>query len=193
MKNRMLISMLLVIAGMGVMSGQDAARAKSEKSLTWYGVDFSLGKFTLVVEDPAIIVNQYLKAINTLIITETEKYNLKTFFNKTEVTNDLSVVEALNASIDPSSLVIADGHEVGLDDVKKHIKGYPAKGSGLGLVFIAENLNKTSQTGSYWVCFFDVATKEIIDAKKVSAKAAGFGFRNYWAGSVYNIMKTWGK
>jgi len=25
----------------------------------------------------------------------------------------------------------------------------------------------------------------------MTGKAAGFGFRNYWAGSVYNVMKNW--
>jgi hypothetical protein len=82
---------------------------------------------------------------------------------------------------------------VSLDDVKKEIGSYAAKGPGLGLVFVAVNMNKPAQTGSYWVCFFDTATREIVDAKKVTAKAGGIGFRNYWAASVYNIMKNWGK
>jgi len=185
--------MLLVFSSVVLLSAQDAARVNSEKSLTWYGVDYALARFTLVVEDPAIIVNQYMKAINTLIITETEKYNFKTFFSKSEVTNDLGPVEARNAGIDPSILVIADAHEISLDDVKKEIKALQTKGEGLGLVFVAENLSKTTQIGSYWVCFFDTATREIIDAKRMTGKAAGFGFRNYWAGSVYNVLKTWAK
>jgi hypothetical protein len=59
------------------------------------------------------------------------------------------------------------------------------------LIFIAENLNKSAQTGSYYVCFFDLATKEIIDSRRIVGKAVGIGFRNYWAGSVYNCMKAW--
>lgn len=193
MKRKTFLSIVLIFSGIILLSAQDAARVNSEKNLTWYGIDFSLAKFTLVVEDPAIIVNQYMKSINTLIITETEKYNFKTFFNKSEVTNDLSLVETKNAAIDPASLVIADAHEITLDDVKKEIASLKTKGSGLGLVFIAENLNKTTQTGSYWVCFFDMTTHEIVDAKRKAGKAAGIGFRNYWAGSVYNILKTWSK
>jgi hypothetical protein len=193
MKNRFFFSMLLVFSSVVLISAQDAARVNSEKSLTWYGIDYALAKFTLVVEDPAIIVNQYMKAINTLTITETEKYNFKTFFNKSEVSNDLDPVKARNAAIDPANLVIADAHEITLDHVKKEIRDLQTKGEGLGVVFVAENLNKSTQTGSYWVCFFDKSTHEIVDAKRMIGKAAGIGFRNYWAGSVYNILKTWVK
>jgi len=193
MKINVLFTILLLFITSGICSfSQDRSKVMAEKSLTWYGVDFSIGKFTLVTEDPAVIVNQYLKAINNLIMEEPEKFNLGTFFNKTEVTNDLEQVTERNDKIDPSTFVISNEHKITLDDVKAEIKKYNTKGkSGMGLVFIAENLNKTTQTGSYYVCFFDIATKEIIDASQMTGKAAGFGFRNYWTGSVYNIMKVW--
>jgi len=36
---------------------------------------------------------------------------------------------------------------------------------------------------------FDIATRKILSKREVSGKAGGFGLRNYWAGSVYNIIK----
>ena len=193
MKTKILITILMLVIATGNTSfAQDKAKVMSEKSITWFGVDFSIGKYTLVTEDPAVIVNQYLKAINKLILMEPEKYNLKTLFNKSEVTNDLDQVTERNEKIDPTSLVIYEEHKITLDDVKAEIKKYNTKGkSGMGLVFVAENLNKTTQMGSYYVCFFDIASKEIIDAQRMTGKAAGIGFRNYWTGSVYNIMKVW--
>ncbi len=59
------------------------------------------------------------------------------------------------------------------------------------LLFVAENLHKVDQTGSYYVVFFDMASKEIIDSEHKVGKASGIGFRNYWAGSIYNVMKAW--
>jgi hypothetical protein len=195
MKKKVLFTLLIMMTGLsGILFAQDKARVMNEKTLTWYGIDFTIGRFTSVTEDPATIVNQYLKAINEVILAEPEKYNLKTFFSKTEITNSLDQVNEKNAKIDPGTLVITDKYEVALDDVKKVIKGYNTEGkTGMGLVFVAENLNKVSQTGSYYVCFFDLATRDIIDARRMSAKAAGFGFRNYWAGSAYNVMKAWSK
>ena len=187
--------MLIIMTGLsGILLAQDKARVMNEKTITWYGIDFTIGRFTSVTEDPAVVVSQYLKAINSVILAEPEKYNLKTFFSKTEVIPGVDQVNENNAKIDPGTLVITDKHEVSLDDVKKVIKSYNTEGkTGMGLVFIAENLNKISQTGSFYVCFFDLANGEVIDAKRMSAKAAGFGFRNYWAGSAYNVMKAWSK
>jgi hypothetical protein len=174
------------------LQAQDKAKAKSASSIVWYGIDFSLAKFTLVTEDPAIIVNQYIPSINSLIQAEPEKFDLKKWFNKTEVSISLEQVNARNAKIDPSSLVITEEHSISLDDVKKVVAKYSAKDNAeMGLVFVAENLHKVKQTGSYYVCFFNPTTKEIVDAQRYEVKAVGIGFRNYWAGSVYNIMKIW--
>jgi hypothetical protein len=195
MKTKLFISVLFMAFCLTTTSmAQDKSRAKSEKSITWYGIDFTVGKFTLVTEDPAIIVSQYLKSINLLIQMEPDKYDLKKFFSKTEVVMDLDQVNEKNAKIDPGALVISDEHKITPDDVKKVIAGYDTQGKpGLGLIFVAENMHKVKQTGSYYVCFFDQNTKEIIDAQRFEAKAVGIGFRNYWAGSVYNILKVWAK
>lgn len=184
---------LTLIFGLNAFS-QNREKALNESSMTWYGVDFSLAKFTMIIDDPEDIVDRYLDAINQLVPNEPEKYDLKEYFNKSEVTIDLNEVAERNSNIDPDALVIDEKHEISLDDVKAVIKSYNTQDhSGMGLVFIAENLNKSSQTGSYYVCFFDNSTKEIIDARRMTGKATGFGIRNYWAGSVYNVMKAWQK
>jgi hypothetical protein len=193
MKTKLLISVLLFAFCLGTTTlAQDKAKAKSETSITWYGIDFTIAKFTLVTDEPSVIVNQYLKSINSLIQMEPTKFDLKKWFNKTEVTYDLDQVNERNAKIDPGSLVISDNYKITLDEVKKVIAKYNTKGKpGLGLIFVAENLHKVNQTGSFYVCFFDQATKEIVDAERYEVKAVGIGFRNYWAGSVFNIMKIW--
>lgn len=184
---------LTLIFGLNAFA-QNREKALNESNMTWYGVDFSLAKFTMIIDDPEDIVDRYLDAINQLVPNEPEKYDLKEYFNKSEVTIDLNQVAERNSNIDPDALVIDEKHEISLDDVKAVIKSYNTQDhSGMGLVFIAENLNKSSQTGSYYVCFFDNSTKEIIDARRMTGKATGFGIRNYWAGSVYNVMKAWQK
>jgi hypothetical protein len=176
----------------GVMQAQDKKKAIDEKNITWFGVDFTLARFTLVTEDPAAIVSTSLKAINTLILAEPDKYNLKKFFSKSEVTPDVDMVNERNSKIDPTILVVPDKSTITPEDVKKVISSYDTKGkTGTGLVFVAENLHKVEEVGSYYVVFFDMASKEIIDSERKVGKANGIGFRNYWTGSVYNVMKTW--
>jgi hypothetical protein len=110
------------------------------------------------------------------------------------VSYDIDLANEFNAKIDPSKLVITDAYKFELDKVKEVIRKYDVKGkTGTGLIFVAENLNKTAKSGSYYVCFFDLKTKEIIECKLKSGPLNGVGFRNYWASSIYAIMKTWAK
>jgi hypothetical protein len=193
MKTKLLLSVLALVCCLGSVSlAQDKAKAKSEKSITWYGVDFTVAKFSLVVEDPSVIVNQYLKQINLLVQTEQTKFDLRKWFNKTDVSYKIDQSNERNAAIDPAGLVITDQSKITLDDVKRVLANYKTESNpGIGLIMIAENLHKVNQTASFYVVFFDQSTKEIIDAERYEAKAVGIGFRNYWAGSIYNIMKIW--
>ena len=195
MKTKKLINVfILILMSVNFMFAQNKGEAMKLQNVTWFGVDFTNAKFTLVTEDPAIIVDQYLKAINSLIIQEPEKFDIKKYFMKSEVTYSINSALENNSKIDPTRLVINDEYKLAPEEIRNVIKKYQNENkSGLGLIFIAENLNKISQTGSYYVCFFDIATKEIIDSRRMEGKAAGFGFRNYWAGSIYNVMKTWAK
>lgn len=171
---------------------QNKEKAKNESSIVWLGVDFSVAKLTLVSEDPVVIVDNYYKSINTLIPTEPEKYDIKKFFQKTDVTVNLDMIKEKNSKINPSEIVIDNEYKIDPAEINKIVKNYQLSGlSGTGLVFIAENLNKPVNLASYYVVFFDIASREIIDSRRFEGKAVGIGFRNYWAGSIYNIMKVW--
>lgn len=193
MKTKTTLQVLIVAALFGPLSyAQDKERAMNEPSVTWYGVDFSKARFTNITDDPELFVNQYFNAINQLVPNEPDKYDIKKYFEKDEASISLEQVTERNAGIDPATLVISEPYEISYEDVQSVVKSYNTQGqNGMGLVFVAENMNKDDATGSYYVCFFDNGTKDIIDARRITGKAAGFGVRNYWAGSVYNVMKAW--
>jgi len=189
----LLLSVLSISAGTSF--AQNRTKAFSENDIVWYGVDYSLARFVLVSESAMQIVSNYIPSINAVIIQEQEKkYNFRKYFNKKAVTIELDNVNTNNQKIDPAKLVTNNPNSITQDDVKKLISGYNAGGkTGMGLVFVAESMNKATSMGSFYVCFFDLATKEIIDSERMEGKAAGFGFRNFWAGAVYEVMKGWAK
>jgi hypothetical protein len=192
MKTKILFSALAVIICMNNVISQDKEKAKNEQTITWYGIDFTRAKFTLVTEEPSLIVNQYLKSINQLVQMEPEKYDLKKWFNKTETSVDLVPVTERNATINPETIVSNDAHSITEDDVKEVVANYKNSGKpGLGLLFVAENLNKPLESASHYVVFFNQETGEIVDSRRFEVKPSGIGFRNYWASTVYNIMKIW--
>jgi len=71
------------------------------------------------------------------------------------------------------------------------VKKYSFKeNNGIGFVLIAEGMSKGREEGSYWATFVDMSNKEVILTKRITGKAGGFGFRNYWAGSLKSVFKT---
>ena len=165
-------------------------------NITWYGLDFSNIKLigSEGFTDPHAIQNRFFSSWNNLFISEPEKYNLAETFSKSSVENDLNIVTERNTLPDPDKLVIEENYSFGEDEVKKIISEYDITGKeGIGLVFIMESFNKTKARGYMWVSFFNIETKEVLLSKKMNGKVGGFGIRNYWAKSIYNVMKSIGK
>ncbi len=111
-------------------------------------------------------------------------------FDKDEVPFDLSVVDKRNKLPEIDKLVI-DFESYALDKstIEEIIKEYDTKEKqGIGIVFIMESFNKPKRIGKMWVTFFDIASKTVLLTEKMSGKASGSGFRNYWARTYYNVM-----
>jgi hypothetical protein len=171
---------------------QDHIKVFVENSVIWYGVDYSLARFVLVNRTGSQIVETDIPSINAVIVQDKVQYDLYKFFNKNSVDIELDNANANNQKINPSKLITGSPHSISQDDLEKLIGSYKTDGKmGMGLVFVAENMNKVTATGSFYVCFFDLVTKKIIDAERMEGKASGVGFRNYWASTVYAVMKNW--
>ena len=161
--------------------------------ITWYGLDFSNVRLIGAIgfNEPEKIKSYYFGTWNSLILDEYDKYNLKKFFYVGSVKNDLSVVMDRNKLPDAGKLVIENDYSFDVEKVMQIISEYDSGDKkGIGLVFIVESLNKYKEKASVWVTFFDIQTKKVLLAKRIEGKAGGFGFRNYWAGAYYNVMKT---
>jgi hypothetical protein len=170
----------------------------SSNEITWMGLDFSNIKLvgSEGFTDPYTIKNTHFRNINNLILNEPDKYDLKEFFSKQSVDVDLSVIRERNTLPDDEELVLEDGSVYFLDEpaVQEMISQYtPEASEGIAVVLIMESFNKKDERGYMWVTFFDIATKEVLLTDRMEGKAGGFGWRNYWAKTVYNVLKEIGK
>jgi hypothetical protein len=191
MKKVLCAALLLFSFAFTFGQSNKSAAAKDAKSITFYGVDFSLSKAFGVGESPAMLKNAF-DNINMLFTTEAKKYNIYSFFSKDEVVNSFDMVNKLNRDIDEAGINGTNKqYSVSSEEITKHIKAYKTEGTGVALILIAERLDKLDNLGTFHVVFFDKKTKEILLDRVSSAKAAGFGLRNYWASSIYKIMKEW--
>jgi len=142
--------------------------------------------------DPRAIKEIYFMDMNNLIRLEPEKYDLKKVFYKNQVPIDLSVIKVRNQLPDVEEMVVASGTVYNMEEktIRDMVKAYvPETQTGVGVVFIMESFNKEEEKGHIWVTFFDIATREVLLMDKMSGAAGGFGWRNYWARTYYNVLK----
>lgn len=161
--------------------------------ITWYGFDFSNVRLIGAIgfKNPEKIKSYYFDAWNSLIINESKKYKLDKFFHKESVKYYLNIVTDRNELPNLDELIIETEYAFGAEKVVQIISDYDSGDKeGIGLVFILESLDKYKEKAFIWVTFFDIQTKRVILTERLEGKAGGYGFRNYWAGAYYKVMKS---
>jgi hypothetical protein len=194
-----LIVFTLMIMSIGTAKAQDAKAVFSANEIVWFGLDFSKAKFVGSFDQgmglgPATgsdIKNKYAGGWNDLIAKEQPKFDLRKAFRKDNVIYDLKSMAEINKSLDPDACMVYNEGKIDPNEIPAMVKKYTPdiKKEGVGLSFIVENFNKNTQMADVYVTFFDIASKKLLFTEKVSGKALGVGMRNYWAGSIKDILK----
>ncbi len=166
----------------------------SKLPMDFVGLDFSNVKLigSEGFSDPAKIQSYYFNTWNGLMISEEEKYNIKKAFMKSDVDYHLGVVEALNGEVDYIDLVTNETPANFSDkELQAFVKRYNTDGleHKLGISFIVHSLNKFQERAYVYVVIFNTKSKKVLFSKRMSGEARGFGFRNYWMGAIYDIIK----
>ena len=194
-----IILSLLVLASGTFAKAQDAKSALSSTEIVWFGLDFTKAKFVGAFDQGAGIApatgsdmkTKWIPSWNALVVNEPQHFDFKKSFRKDNVIYDLKSINELNNKIDVDACMVYNEGNIERSEIDGMVKNYKAdvKKSGIGLSFIVENFNKTTQTGTMYVTFFDIATKKVLVCEKMSGKGAGIGMRNYWAATIKAILK----
>lgn len=180
----------------------DLFDSKSEVKITWLGIDYShvrlIGGFSQfngsgenTAED---IQNKYFPAWNLFVFREADKYNIKKMLRKREVDINIDMVKELNEKADASEFNAHNAPNYSDEDIREFVNEYKLSNiKGLGVIFIAEYLNKDKAKALYHYIVINNATNEILLHEKLIESAGGFGVRNFWARSFYSAIKRIGQ
>ena len=184
------IALLFVSIG---LFAQDKASETDFNEIIWYGLDYSMVKFIgsdLDFTDIDKIQSTYFKAWNQLILDESDKYDLRKAFKVKKVEYDIDAAVERSRARDMEGIVQQEDYslegDVGVDIALSYANPEINK---VGAFFLMETLNKPAEEETMWVILFHVSTGEVFHAKRLVGKPRGFGFRNYWAGGYYYVMK----
>ena len=177
----------------------DVFDKKTSYTFTWLGIDYSHVKIaeslTLFNGDKPRtaedIKNSYFKSWNELIVNEREKYSIEEMLNISYVAYDINMMTRINDSARSEELVSPTPPVFSPEQIQSFVQEYPLENkSGIGIVFIAESMNKRLEEAYYHIAIINMQTKEVLIQQRLKGKPFGAGIRNYWAGSYRSAMAT---
>lgn len=202
MKKFALMYLLVLLTSIQLFAQSKSDVFGSNSEITWLGIDYSDVRFIgpasgwgeVSTKTSGEMKDKYFPEWNNLIVREPKAFKIEEAVRRAEVKMDIDAVMKANEKMNKKEIFSESSSEyqhISESDIQTMVKRYDLKGkSGIGFVLIAEGMNKNLEEGSYWVTFIDMASKKVLFTKRVTGKAGGFGFRNYWAGSVKNVLKT---
>ena len=189
-----ILSLLLVLFSVQVNAQTAQDVFKSGTPVTWLGLDFTEARF---IGDRERLgshsdVLHLMEAINQLIINEPTKYDIAAAIARTRVEKSINVTSNHNAQLDVSELLSdqsRDYQRLKASDIEEIVSGYNFDDlDGIGLMFNVESFSKMDESASVWVTFINLNTKEVLFTQRMTGKPGGFGLRNFWGRSIYNII-----
>jgi hypothetical protein len=170
----------------------------SSVKIVWLGIDYSharfIGDFTQFAEagstGPSTLKSKYFPAWNGLVLSEPKKYDIAGMFRKENVLYKINAITKINASAPIRDMMDAENDpDYSKQDIQKFINKYSfEEKQGIGILFVAESLNKHRERGKYHVVAINLSNKNILLHDVLEGKAGGFGLRNYWAKSISEII-----
>mgnify|MGYP001202656111 CR=1 FL=1 len=171
----------------------------AQKSFVFMGVDFSRvrligdhghGSGTNMPTD--YIRDTYFNAYNEIILNETKKYDVEAATGGRKITYDFNSVVEINKTADTSSMkIITKTEPLDMEVIRGMIKKYKtASTEQIGIVLIADQMNKYDKEAHYYVIFFDIQYREIVFGAYVKGSAGGFGYKNFWVNTIHEVLKS---
>lgn len=189
MKKTVLFLFALLFGVMGY--AQNKLSLSDVKSLTFYGIDFSLAK----VYGGKDTGHQYWTTyadINELFIDKPKTFSIEKRLGIPVDVISLEAVNEVNKKINPDKIKIATStYMPTADQITDAVKNLPilSREEKIGMVVVALFLNKEDNRGTYQFVIFNTKTREIIEQWTNSGKGLGIGLKNYWGVSVYNAIR----
>ena len=188
---RKILTICVILLSCLSLTAQDKLNLSDVKSLTFYGIDFSLAK----VYGGKDTGHQYWTTyadINELFIDKPKTFSVEKRLGIPVDVISLQAVNKVNKDINPDKIKIdTPTYMPTPEQINTAIQNLPilSQEEKIGMVIIALFLNKEDNRGTYQFVIFNTKTREIIEQWTNSGAGMGYNLKSYWGVSVYNAIK----
>jgi len=169
--------------------------------ITWLGIDYShcklVGSFSEFADagrkSTWQIRDEYFPRWNAIIMYEPEKYDVRGMLRRGDMGFDLDMITRINAETSLAEMEVFSPVVYSQEDIRTFADQYEFKTDyGIGIVFIAESMNKIMREAWYHFVAIDMSTGQVILQERLMGQPSGVGLRNYWANSIHKVIRNIG-
>lgn len=166
----------------------------NSSKVVFVGIDFRHARFigSSGFTDPSKIQNVYLQEWNAIYLKEYDKYSFaeELHLNEENFAINISNMISLNESVIVKDIITNEmDHELPEDQLQSIVNDYEVKlTDGIGVAYVVETFNSFEEKATVYVVFYDLSDKSIFFKQKVVSPPGGFGIKNFWIRSFYNIQ-----
>lgn len=188
---RKILTICVILLSCLSLTAQDKLNLSDVKSLTFYGIDFSLAK----VYGGKDTGHQYWTTyadINELFIDKPKTFSVEKRLGIPVDVISLQAVNQVNKDINPDKIKIdTPTYMPTPEQINTAIQNLPilSQEEKIGMVIIALFLNKEDNRGTFQFVIFNTKTRDIIEQWTNSGAGMGYNLKSYWGVSVYNAIK----
>ena len=190
MKKILFCTCLVVITASGF--SQSRTKLYEADQFVWFGVDFSMVKLIgPEFNNPEHIIESYFEQWNSRAIAFIEN-DFKGKLAKTPFVYDtpMAIERSRKVSVNDILLPLSAKYSIGNDMIDDLVNkcNSPNNQTGIGVMLIAESLNRANNIGIYHVVFFDISSKQILKKEKFEFEGSGIGFLPYWDKPIFRTI-----
>jgi hypothetical protein len=197
MKRQLFIFLLLAgTAGIQSQTVSDLFQ-QNDIRVTYLGIDYShvklIGNFSEFFEvggkNIMELRDTYFPRWNMVVVNERDKYDLAGMLRKQDIYYDIDMISAVNSRTNLEGLVSLNTVKFTEEDISQFVSEYDFKGKeGIGVLFIAECLNKSAEEAIFHFVAMNMQTGDILFQRRLKGIPNGIGLRNYWINPLYRII-----
>ena len=196
MKKYILIFLISIIS-VNLLSSQNLKDILFNKSygLDFIGLDFSSAKFigsSYEYAETDRLKNQFIPNWNNLFYAQPEKFDIGKFMHKENVNINAEYIQEINSNINVEEMYSLKPYKrFSPDQLQEIVNKYDFEYENeVGLALIVNSFDKLSKMAVINVVWFNTKTLKVIKSIRQNTEPKGFGFRNYWAGSIFFTIKN---
>jgi hypothetical protein len=170
-----------------------------QTEITYLGIDFSqvklIGNFSEFMEagnrNVMEIRDKYFGAWNRVVVNERDKFDIGGMLRKSEVFYDIEMITMINSRTNLEEMEALNCGKFTLEQIQEYVSTYDLSGKkGIGVVFIAECLNKSAVEAVFHLVAINMESGKVIFQRRLKGEPNGFGLRNYWINSLNKIIEN---